>query len=91
MKRYFKIANNLFREYLNNRRLLSEKSNQQIQFYNFWPHDENEEEKMANFIRSRCPLHQYPNGKVAFFSVFGSRRIVNMSDANVKIFLPLKI
>lgn len=86
MKRYFNIANNLFREYLNNRRLLSEKSNQQIQFYNFWPHDENEEEKMTNFIRSLCHLDQYPNGKLAFFSVYGSKKIVKMSDAHVKVF-----
>lgn len=90
MKRYFKIANNLFREYLNNRRLLSEKSNQQIQFYNFWPNKVDENLVMARFIRSRHLLDQYPNGKVAFFAVHGSRRIVNMSDAHVKIFFTIE-
>ncbi len=90
MKNYLRIAKNIGKTYLKDRRLLKEKEARQIQFYNFWPHKDDDKLSFARFIRTRHLLDSYPNGKVAVFSVFGSRNIIKMSDADVKIFYTIE-
>ena len=74
---------NRYKKYLAIRRQLREQEGYSVQFYNCWGQT-NEQMYWNQFITSR---HLLPEGKkVAVFSVFGDRAIIDKVHTDVKIF-----
>ena len=72
-----------YKEYLAIRKQLREQAGYRVQFYNCWVQP-NEQMYWNQFITSR---HLLPEGKkVAIFSVFGDRAIIDKVHTDVKIF-----
>lgn len=78
------IAGTLQRIIKESEQLKSQKG-YQVQFYNCWNQD-NEEMYWNQFINSKGFLKQHPTIKIAFFSVFGNRRIIDKVDTDIKVF-----
>ncbi len=74
---------NRYNEYLAIRKQLQEQAGSRVQFYNCW-NQPNEKMYWNQFITSR---HLLPEGKkVAIFSVFGERSIIDKVHTDVKFF-----
>ena len=67
------------------KKIISEQSKYQIQFYNCWK-QKNEDMYWGQFISHRHLLDSLPNKTLALFSVFGKREIIDKIAADYKIF-----
>lgn len=82
MKGIGKIRN-AYKQYLSNREQLQKQAPYQVQFYNCWDQP-NEQMYWRRFIESRHLLAD--DKKIAIFSVFGDRKLIQKVKADVKIF-----
>lgn len=57
-----------------------------VRFYNCWKQEFNDM-YWYQYIKSKGFLNQYPDLKFAVFAVFGTRRLINFDNSDVRIFL----
>ena len=79
-----KIANS-YRIWSAGQRQLKEQRPYQVQFYNIWEGQTHDEMYWFRFLKARGMLDT--DKRIAFFSVFGDRSLIDRSDADVKIFI----
>lgn len=73
----------IYKQYLDNRRQLQVQAPYQVQFYNCWDQP-NEQMYWRQFIEAKKLLLE--DKKIAIFSVFGDRSLIQKVNADVKIF-----
>lgn len=75
----------IVKSWLKDLRQIYEQKPFQVQFYNVWDGQAHDDYYWYQFIKSKALLNS--NKKVAFFSCFGDRSLIDKVKADVKIFL----